>query len=309
MGTDNHWDAHQIYRKTYRFFFAALCCLILTSIASAQRYIVPGTSGRDWVDTGLDLPPGTLIQLSASGEVDVGAGWGRYSPEGTTKFADVPGYPAETPYRYGLVARLTANRSDRYDDLHEDWSYGERREYCAARGGHLWLTVNDNAASNNSGEFTVNVSRATCRREPTGPASLISVYTAQSGSYVRSRRFRVGETVILKVENNTPDPIYYVSIPRGPEIYRGEDIVVEYFNGRDWVNAVMHAYIDSPPHRCIELRGRWNATRQWTNSLATPGTYRIQFKYNNNSAGCSYVHPSSRSGVITINSETFEVVR
>jgi hypothetical protein len=309
MDTYNQCDAHRIYRKTHIFLFAALCCLMLSSVANAQRYIIPGTSGRNWVDTRLDLPPGTLIQLSASGEVDVGAGWGRYSPEGTTRFANVPAYPAETLYRYGLVARLTASRSNPYDDLREEWSYGERREYCAERGGHLWLTVNDDAANDNTGEFTVNVSRAMCRREPAGPASLISVYTASIRPRVRSQRFRVGETVIVRVENNTPDAIYYVSVPRGPEIYRGEDLIVQRFDGRDWVNAVGQAFIDEPPHGCIELRGRWNATRQWTNRLATPGTYRIQLKYNTNSGGCSYENPASRSGVITINSETFEVVR
>jgi len=147
-----------------------------------------------------------------------------------------------------------------------------------------------------------------CRRELTGPTSLISVYT-QSEYHLRSRQFRVGDAVIVRVENNTPDSIYYVSVPSGGEIYRGEDLIVERFDGRNWVNAVTHAFIDEPPHLCTELRAGWNATRQWTNRLTTPGTYRVQLRYNTNSGACSYENPRSRRDVITIYSESFEVVQ
>jgi len=115
---------------------------LFSPVCSAQSFHVPGNSNHKWTDTMLDLKPGTLVQLAAKGEVDVGAGWGVYGPEGTRKFADVPGYPAETTYRYGLVARVTQSRTNPDDDLREQWSYGERREFCARHGGHLCQTLN-----------------------------------------------------------------------------------------------------------------------------------------------------------------------
>ncbi len=128
------------------FSLATVCVLQVTaSVCAAQSFRVPGDTGRIWIDTQLDLKPGTLVRLAAKGEVNVGAGWGSYGPEGTQKFADAPGYPAETTYRYGLVARLTQSRTNPDDDLREQWAYGEAQEYCAAAGGHLWLTVNDSS--------------------------------------------------------------------------------------------------------------------------------------------------------------------
>src|SRR5205807_861157 len=109
------------------------------------------------------ISPGTLLQLSAEGRVGVGAGRGSFGPEGTIQFAPETGYPAETRYRYGLIARLTTRRTNpnqiltnpgqSEDGLYEQWSYGDMPDhrYCAARGGHLWLTVNDYSPGDNSG--------------------------------------------------------------------------------------------------------------------------------------------------------------
>jgi hypothetical protein len=115
------------------------------------------------VNTGLDVAPGTLVQLSAKGQVDVGWGWGVWGPEGTMRHAGGPTYPSnDGPIRYGLVARLTASRTSPEDSLHVDWSYGETRQYCAEQGGRLWLTVNDDAADNNTGAFMVRVEQTAC---------------------------------------------------------------------------------------------------------------------------------------------------
>ena len=54
---------------------AAACALhAAASQSAAQSFRVPGDSGRRWIDTRLDLKPGTLVRLAAKGEVDVGAG-------------------------------------------------------------------------------------------------------------------------------------------------------------------------------------------------------------------------------------------
>lgn len=145
--------------RAMRLLLAAFFCMLFAGVAQAQDFTVSGTSGRNWVDTGLDIAPGTLLQLSATGTVDVGSGWGSWGPEGTRRFADVPGYPAETLLRYGLVASLTAGRSSPGDG--EIWSYVEAQPHCAEQGGHLWLTVNDDNAANNTGAFMVHVAPRT----------------------------------------------------------------------------------------------------------------------------------------------------
>jgi hypothetical protein len=142
--------------------------------AHAETFDVPGTSGNGWLDTRLDLAPGTLVRLAASGQVDVGAGWGVHGPEGTTHFADVAGYPAETRFRYGLVARLTESRTNPADELRNDYDYGTTREFCASGGGHLWLTVNDNHAVNNTGQFRVVMTRGSCQPDPVGPSTRLA---------------------------------------------------------------------------------------------------------------------------------------
>jgi hypothetical protein len=154
-------------RPAMRLLLAALCCIMLAGITQAEDFDVPGTSGHNWVNTGLDIAPGTLVQLSAIGQVDVGWGWGVHGPGGTTQYAGGPSYPSNIgSIRYGLVARLTASRTSPQDQMHEDWVYGENPQHCARQGGHLWLTVNDDDPDNNTGLFKVHVEQTSCLGQP-----------------------------------------------------------------------------------------------------------------------------------------------
>jgi len=168
------------------------------------------------------------------------------------------------------------------------------------------LSPNDMESSHETGSFSI-----TCREETPLPSSGISVYTAQLRPLgVRSRRFRVGDTVVLRVENNTPDAIYYlIPIPFGSEIARGEGLVVQRLDGSDWVSAVNRAFIDEPVYHFIELRGEMNITRQWTDRFAVPGTYRVAFTYSNTADSGTYDRMPVRGDNITLYSETFEVMR
>jgi len=64
--------------------------------------------------------------------------------------------------RLTLRADINPGRSE--DGLFEQFAYGELpgNRYCAARGGHLWFTVNDNSPKDNSGAFTVILTLGTC---------------------------------------------------------------------------------------------------------------------------------------------------
>ncbi len=126
--------------------------------SSGKEVIVPGTSGPRWINTGITVVSGDTVRLDAEGKVDVGAGWGVHGPEGTSKFVKLPPgrYPVESRMRYGLAARITLGSGRKYQPT-QTWVYGQAKEMRVTRSGILWLTVNDDAPENNSGEFVVQV--------------------------------------------------------------------------------------------------------------------------------------------------------
>ena len=120
-----------------------------------KRITVEGNTGLNWVDTGINVSPGDLVRLAATGEVDVKSEWGSHGPEGTTKFSEQPPgyYPVESKTRYGLSARITSSKGKEQ----QKWSYGDAREMLVKTGGRLWLTVNDDAPDGNEGEYDVTI--------------------------------------------------------------------------------------------------------------------------------------------------------
>lgn len=118
-------------------------------------------------------------------------------------------------------------------------------------------------------------------------ATTVNLYTARDRTYAPASSFAVGETVVLKVENNTAGTIHYRSDPRQREVSRGEDLVVQRNDGARWSNAVQRTYIDESPVRCIELRPGMNATRAWTPRSAAPGTYRLQLTFATTAEACA----------------------
>jgi hypothetical protein len=161
-------------RRVTHLLLAAACCTVFAALTQAQSHSydfrVDGRTGTAWLDTGVYLPPNTLLQISATGTVDVGSGFGAHGPEGeslTGHYNRGMGYPI-TPRAgrppYGLIAKLM-QRGARVSDpetLIDDWGYGEPEGYYAApRGGHLWLTVNDDFTSDNTGAFKVHIEATT----------------------------------------------------------------------------------------------------------------------------------------------------
>ncbi|HEX6190112.1 MAG TPA: hypothetical protein VFZ40_18685 [Pyrinomonadaceae bacterium] len=169
-----------MYRKIISI--ATLFVLVTTALAVTERrmetsafavplqgrkYVVPGgAGGPEWLDTGLDVRAGEKVHLFAEGEVAYGANVGTLGPAGK-EASGVSGLPAETTYRYGLVARVTASRTNPQDDLRADYAYGETEEFCVRAGGRLWLTVNDSDKNDNKGEYTVVIELGACDRNPT----------------------------------------------------------------------------------------------------------------------------------------------
>lgn len=119
-----------------------------------RTIVVPGTSGKNWIDTGIRVQKGDIVLLNASGRVDVNAGWGIHGPEGTGKFFNAAVYPVNSRQRYGLAARIVDDRGR----TSQKWVYSDAREMGVSKTGTLWLTVNDDAPDDNTGEFRVIVS-------------------------------------------------------------------------------------------------------------------------------------------------------
>jgi hypothetical protein len=133
------------------------------------------------------------------------------------------------------------------------------------------------------------------------PSQTIEVYTARDRTYSRSTSFGAGETVVLRVENNTANAIHFRSEPRQREVVRGEDLVVQRNEGGRWSNAVTRTYIDESPVRCIELRPGMNVTRAWTPRNPAAGTYRVQLTFAPTAEACA----SERTRVREIQSAPF----
>ena len=183
-------------RPVMRLLLTTLCVMAFAAFTQAQSssydFVVPGPSGPNWVDTDLYLPPNTMLQFSATGKVDVSAGWGIHGPEGTPDFAPVGGYPVpDVSMRYGLAACLQPLAPPRprpgplpcSPTVHPKWIYSESNLYFAApHGGHLWLTVNDDNPGDNKGAFKVHLEVTTfppiewvCHPCPTDPITIKTV--------------------------------------------------------------------------------------------------------------------------------------
>ena len=313
------------HRRVTRLLLAASCCLIFAAITQAQdrTIVVPGTSGRNWVDTQLDIPPGTLLRLAAVDEVDMGGGR-FYGPGGTLKFVEAAGFPAETRYRYGLVARLTTrleNPGVSGDGLFEQFAYGEfpGNRYCAARGGHLWLTVNDDNPGDNRGAFTVVLTRGTCRSEAEQARLRVSLYASAEGLSRPRTRFRSGDSIVLRIENNTEASIYLRQALDPSRLIREEGLQIERAVGSGFVPVLpsgrrpdetattdnrdgtgTRIIMDYALTALLELRSTMNITRRWSVLAPNgPGTYRLSLVY--------YDSRNTQTRPVTIYSPTFEV--
>ncbi|HEX8831288.1 MAG TPA: hypothetical protein VF705_08995, partial [Longimicrobium sp.] len=131
-------------------------------------------------------------------------------------------------------------------------------------------------------------------------------------TYARASSFAAGETVVLRVENNTAGPIHFRADPRQREVHRGEDLVVQRGESGRWSDAVLRTYIDESPVRCIELRPGMNVTRAWTPRTPVPGTYRVQLTFATTAAGCASDRTAMReiqSAPFTVTAAGFRVTR
>lgn len=149
-----------------------------------QQYWKPNSGGNclfrvympkgDWIDTGLEVKAGQQFQITAEGNVVLGAEGSSSGPGGSdviaeSRVASIP-VPAPFPnYRTGaLVGSIIhqeivqpANRpkAKHYIMRHAFFLVGEGGVFKAPKNGRLWLVINDAVWSNNEGFLDVAIQR------------------------------------------------------------------------------------------------------------------------------------------------------
>lgn len=105
------------------------------------------SASEPWIDTGIDVRSGQQLYFSASGQVR----WGpsrRDGPEGERNSPNNPGRPIPNRPGAALIGRI-GDRDDYF------FIGGESGPFRARGSGRLFLGINDDVLSDNSGSFRV----------------------------------------------------------------------------------------------------------------------------------------------------------
>ena len=117
---------------------------------------VPGNQQRG-VDTGIDLRTGDQVTISASGNVTAGRRAGVVSPDGGRQGAagvfGASGYPVPTVGVGALIGYIVSANNQ----TAQPFFVGSRLTFTAATDGRLYLAVNDDNYSDNSGSFSARI--------------------------------------------------------------------------------------------------------------------------------------------------------
>jgi hypothetical protein len=122
-----------------------------TGAAPPIQVTVPATA--KWTSTGIDVYAGDTILFSASGQVHWGTGKDEVAgPSGSTRKLKpaLGNYPVRTIGAGGLIGKI---------DDGAPFAVGESTTITATKAGMLYLGINDNYFTGNSGEFQVAITR------------------------------------------------------------------------------------------------------------------------------------------------------
>jgi hypothetical protein len=117
---------------------------------------VPGNQSRG-VDTGIDLRSGDQVIISASGNVTAGRRAGVVSPEGGRQSAaavfGATTYPVPTAGVGALIGYIVSSNGQSTQPFY----VGTQLTFTASADGRLYLSVNDDNYSDNSGSFSARI--------------------------------------------------------------------------------------------------------------------------------------------------------
>ncbi len=116
-----------------------------------QTITVPGKAG--WFDTKLDIPPGTIVEFSAEGAVQLNQ-TAASLPGGIPGRVRSPRLPLPTAPVGALVAKFQYSSGKASTPV---FIGAQGKAQTATESGRLWLSVNDDTPADNNGSFTVKV--------------------------------------------------------------------------------------------------------------------------------------------------------
>ncbi len=149
------------------------------SIGSDARKAVNVPGNQAWTPTGVLVNVGTVVKITASGRVSMGAGWPYNPPVGRPPNCGAQsGYPAGQLPCWSLIGRIGERGTIFY--------VGSGRTLQAADSGQLYLGVNDNRVDDNKGSWTALVSAQSEHAQTSGSTANVAhndLTTGDVGTY------------------------------------------------------------------------------------------------------------------------------
>jgi curli biogenesis system outer membrane secretion channel CsgG len=118
-----------------------------------QEQTITVTAKSGWFDTQLDIPPGTIVEFSADGAVQLNQ-IAASLPGGIPGRARSPRLPLPTAPVGALVAKFQYSGGRASTPV---LIGAQGKAQTATESGRLWLSVNDDTPADNNGAFTVKV--------------------------------------------------------------------------------------------------------------------------------------------------------
>lgn len=141
-------DLSRHLRSFGTFWLTAALVLVSPALAQDSTFVVP--TSQTWVDTGLDLQPGDLVQISATGSGSSGAAG--CDPGGMSGAASNANLPLPSVPAGALIARLRAEGA-------VPLLIGSSHDLHITEVSHLFLGVNVAGDPPCQGKFAVKVHR------------------------------------------------------------------------------------------------------------------------------------------------------
>ncbi len=139
--------------SVFRVTFLALVALVLVAPSSAQTIAAPTdktvevTLSQKWADTGIDLHPGDLLQVSAT---TTGSGNQLCDPQGLMGLANAGKLPLESALPGALLAKLQEKSTPPV-------FLGAARHLKITEAGRLYLGTNLGGPASCSGQYSVKI--------------------------------------------------------------------------------------------------------------------------------------------------------
>jgi hypothetical protein len=128
-----------------------------TPLSSGERTITVAANA-DWVDTGLTVREGSVVNFSATGEITMSGDQNdKAIPTGSTKGRMAANAPIRTSSVGTLIARVGGGGRGRGANASAPMAIGSQMTVTMPASGRLFLRVNDDQLGDNTGQYEVRI--------------------------------------------------------------------------------------------------------------------------------------------------------